>query len=375
MYRLSRFAVLALIACPIAAAALAAGCSSDDTGGSASTSTTGSTSGGTGGREGTGGTEAGSGGTGTAAGGAGGTGTAAGGAGGTGTAAGGAGGTGTAGGAGGTPPMMIAACEAQIYECGDLLDNDNDGLIDSKDPDCLGPCDNTEDSYYGGIPGQAGPACTVDCYFDNDSGTGNDNCYWNHKCDPNETAPNYYPEPSEGAQCAHDPNANTPGTGSTCAQLNATQSQVCHDVCGPLTPNGCDCFGCCELPSGSGKFVWLGSTDLNDQPSCKIADLADPDKCHPCKPVDACLNTCGKCELCVGKETLPPECFPPMGTGGAGQGGSGQGGSGQGGTGEGGTGGTEMQCPPGIEACGLPGQPPCPFNKYCITGCCQVIPS
>jgi hypothetical protein len=367
MRPLSRFAVFALIACPIAAAALAAGCS-DDTGGSGATSTTGSASGGTGGREGTGGTE-------TGTGGAGGTGTAAGGAGGTGTAAGGAGGTGTAaggaGGAGGEAPMMIATCQSKIYQCGDLLDNDNDGLIDSKDPDCLGPCDNTENSYYGGIPGQAGPACTVDCYFDSDSGAGNDNCYWNHKCDPNEVAPNYYPEPSEGAQCAYNPNANTPGTGSSCEQLNATQSQVCHDVCGPLTPNGCDCFGCCELPSGSGKYVWLGSTDLNDQPSCKIADLADPDKCHPCKPVDACLNTCGKCEICVGKETLPPECFPPVGAGGAGQGGSGQGGM----PGTGGTGGGEMQCPAGIQACGLPGQPPCPFNKYCITGCCQVIPS
>src|SRR5262245_61938365 len=45
-----------------------------------------------------------------------------------------------------------APCGAHVYECGDTIDNDHDGLIDSQDPDCLGPCDNTENSFYGGIP-------------------------------------------------------------------------------------------------------------------------------------------------------------------------------------------------------------------------------
>ena len=36
--------------------------------------------------------------------------------------------------------------------------------------------------------------------------------------------------------------------------------------------------------------------------------IDDPTVCHPCTPVDACLNTCGTCELCLGKTTLPPEC-------------------------------------------------------------------
>src|SRR5688572_7666857 len=35
--------------------------------------------------------------------------------------------------------------------CGDCQDNDNDGLSDAADPECLGPCDNTEDSFHGGI--------------------------------------------------------------------------------------------------------------------------------------------------------------------------------------------------------------------------------
>jgi hypothetical protein len=240
----------------------------------------------------------------------------------------------------------------QYYECGDLIDNDKDGKLDAQDPDCLGPCDDTEGSYYGGIPGQMGPACLVDCYFDADSGSGNDGCYWNHQCDPHEVAPTYYPEHVEGSKCAYDPAASTPGTSQTCTQLNAAQSPACMKYCGPLTPNGCDCFGCCELPAGTGKYVWLGSDDGSRSGTCDLAHVNDATKCQPCKPVTACLNTCAKCELCIGKTTVPPECFgtPDAGTP------------------------PPPQCPTGIQACGLPGQPACPVTHYCITGCCQPFP-
>ncbi len=259
------------------------------------------------------------------------------------------------GGAGGiAPPTETAACQGHIYECGDLVDNDGDGLLDSNDPDCLGPCDDTEDSYFGGIPGQSGPACKVDCYFDQDSGSGNDDCYWSHECDPNEVPPNYYPEPASGDACAYDgPDTVLPPTGQTCAELNATQSQACHDYCGPLTPNGCDCFGCCELPAGSGAYVWLGSEGLTGT-VCSIADLADPAICHPCVPVAACLNECDPCEVCIGQ----PEPDPSCGEGGAGAGGGGGG----------------SQCAPGIQECGLAGQAPCPGGFFCVTGCCIAEP-
>jgi hypothetical protein len=260
-------------------------------------------------------------------------------------------------GAGGAPTVQ-APCQGHIYQCGDLIDNDGDGLIDSQDPDCLGPCDNTEDSYHGGIPGQNNAPCKMDCYFDQDTGTGNDDCYWNHKCDPHETAPSYYPEPWNGALCAYDPAAKTPGTNKTCAELDAAQSQLCLDYCGPLTPNGCDCFGCCELPAGGGKFVWLGSVGANENTVCTQAAASDPAVCHPCKPVTACLNDCGKCEYCLGKTTLPPECFDPEGTGGAG----------------GASGNNPDQCLRGVQPCGGPNQLPCPAGQYCITGCCQQVP-
>ena len=281
-----------------------------------------------------------------------------------GTSNGGAGGTGatsTGGtGTGGTTVHVEAPCVNQTYQCGDTVDNDGDGLIDSDDPDCLGPCDNTEDGYYGGIPGQPGPDCTVDCYWDSNSGSGNDECYWTHQCDPNEIDDPGHPEPN--SVCPYDENANVPGTGLSCEDLKAAQSDTCAKVCGPLTPNGCDCFGCCELPAGSGKYIWLGSEDnTTGEGSCHKGVVDDPEKCEPCIPVPSCLNGCDKCELCLGKDELPPECMP--GTGGAG-GTGGTGGSGGGGTG---------QCPPGIQACGLPGQAPCAAGFYCITGCCQPI--
>jgi hypothetical protein len=158
--------------------------------------------------------------------------------------------------------------------------------------------------------------------------------------------------------------------------MYTTQTQACMDYCGPLTPNGCDCFGCCELPAGSGDFVWLGSEDGNGNGSCTIADINDPTKCEPCLPVQACLNNCEYCEVCIGKPTIPEECLPG-GTGGAtsvGAGGTGAG-SGVGGTSVGGAGGTpSMQCPTGVQPCGQPGELPCSTQFYCITGCCQPLP-
>lgn len=274
--------------------------------------------------------------------------------------AGGAGGTGSGGGAdsgtsGGAAVSgggaAIGECQGKVYQCGDLLDNDNDGLVDALDPDCLGPCDNTEESYYGGIPGQNNAPCRQDCYFDQDTGPGNDECYWNHQCDALATAPAF--PPSGDLKCGYDANAKTPGTAASCSELVAGQSAQCESYCGPLTPNGCDCFGCCELPAGGGKYVWLGST-VSNVGSCDRASLGDPERCKPCTPVPSCLNDCAECELCIGKETLPASCTPTPDAGP--------------------DAGYPEQCPAGVQACGLTGQSACPPGAYCVTGCCRQVP-
>jgi hypothetical protein len=216
----------------------------------------------------------------------------------------------------------VALCQGHIYQCGDCITTT--ATATSIPRQLLhGVCSNNETGFKGNIPGQNNSPCRMDCYFDQDTGTGNDDCYWNHKCDPYSVAPNY---PPEGSQCAYDPSAKTPGTNQSCDQLAVGQSQMCLDYCGPLVPNGCDCFGCCSIP-GAPTTVYLGSEESGTG-TCTLADLADPLKCKPCTQVNSCINTCLNCEICIGKPTLPPECT--------------------------------QQAPGGQAACGQPGQVPVP---------------
>jgi hypothetical protein len=250
------------------------------------------------------------------------------------------------GAAGGAGACVVAECLGHVYQCGDCLDNDGDGAIDESDTDCLGACDNTEDSYHGGIPGQNNAVCVQDCYFDHDTGPGNDGCRWSHACDARSVAPDF--PPSGDVKCGFDPGANVPGTSMTCTELAALQPEQCRDACGPLTPNGCDCFGCCELPAGSGRHVWLGST-ANGAGSCSEAVTDDPAMCRPCTPVAACLNPCDRCELCVGKAQIPADCAPDAAA--------------------------DPRCPQDVESCGSGVQERCPPQHYCITGCCIPLPA
>jgi hypothetical protein len=277
---------------------------------------------------------------------------------------------------------FITPCAGHVYQCGDCKDNDGDGLIDSQDPDCLGFCQNNEAGFFGAIPGQNNAPCKSDCYFDQDTGSGNDQCYWSHYCDPNEQMSSVAPagtDPEIGCDynpAAKIPGANVPAGQSDCTYLLANQSDTCHAVCGPLTPNGCDCFGCCQNPNNTNSYIYAGSVDNSGAGTCNAdpAVLADPTKCKPCEPVTGCQKACGHCELCFGKTTLPADCYPPTPD----------------------LGNTTIvdggiivndafvpnpdlaqpppqQCPTGSQACGLPGQAPCAPGFYCISGCCINI--
>jgi len=242
----------------------------------------------------------------------------------------------------GTFTCYPTTCANKLLQCGNCRDDDGDGLVDWRDPECLGPCDNTEgpglDSDVGGT---TGTSCGVDCYFDFGNGAGNDNCLWDHRCDP------------------LDPEVPTcPYTQSMVGSKDcpATQPAACASYCLPYTPNGCDCFGCCTFPQlagrdgGKDRYVWIGAMDADNVSTCTFADILDPAKCPPCTPVENCLNGCGVCELCIGKTTVPPECNASTPDSGV-----------------------PSQCDPGITPCGLPGQAPCGAGYYCISGCCQVV--
>jgi hypothetical protein len=102
--------------------------------------------------------------------------------------------------------------------------------------------------------------------------------------------------------------------------------------------------------------------DDKKQGTCTFADILDTTKCPRCTPIDGCLNACGKCEICIGKTTLPPECFQQP-DGGIGDSGVGY---------EAGV-PPSQQCPGGEQPCGLPGQAACPQGFYCISGCCIKV--
>ena len=109
--------------------------------------------------------------------------------------------------------------------------------------------------------------------------------------------------------------------------------QACLDFCVPLIPNGCDCFGCCEI---QGEYIYLDSN-----PQCGMENLQ---ACNNCTFFDQCNNACEPelCELCFGQnpDDLPEECQEPS-------------------------------CPDMQASCLNIAD--CPEGQFCQTGCCQPI--
>lgn len=185
-------------------------------------------------------------------------------------------------------------CRPDGPECDNCLDDDGDGLADGFDPHCISSLDDDESSFATGIPGDNRDAVKQDCFFDGDSGGGNDGCDLHVCClldlgggpCPEEFRPNQY-----------DPAACTVG-------------EDCARNCGPLTPPGCDCFGCCTLCNDSGCSDVM--THPAVAPECDVGAIDDPDRCPPCVQQTACSTPCEPtgCVLCPGQrpEDLPPEC-------------------------------------------------------------------
>ncbi len=233
-------------------------------------------------------------------------------------------------------------CDGRLLECGDCRDNDEDGKADWRDRECLGPCDNTEGpALISDVGGVTGSTCHVDCYFDygNGMGTGSDDCWWDHQCDPLEP---------EASICPYD--ERVVRNEQFCPD---EQSELCEDICLPFTPNGCDCFGCCTFPElgglgedGGDAYVWIGAKDDSNVGICTFDAILDEEKCPRCTPQGNCLNECGRCEICIGKPTIPDDCFNDEGD-------------------------PEGQCPEGVTPCGLEDQAPCDPGFWCVSGCCQ----
>lgn len=225
-------------------------------------------------------------------------------------------------------------------QCSDGKDNDGDGLIDGFDPECTGPADNDESSFATGIPGDNVDACKQDCFFDGNSGQGDDGCNWELKCDPKSPG---------GSSCPYDPSYKNCPT---------QQSQRCIDYCTQFIPNGCDCFGCCSIYTNGGSPV-----DIIIGSACSVDKISDTTACPRCTKSTTCANDCGTCELCLGKTAadLPASCAPTPNP-------------------DAGPPAPDAAPPPPAYTCNT-GQKTCtttadcdPTTQYCSQGCCLTAP-
>jgi hypothetical protein len=246
--------------------------------------------------------------------------------------------TGTTGGSSGTLGTggITSLCGDGGCVCSNGMDDDGDGLVDGLDPECIGPTDNDEGSFATGIPGDNQDPKWQDCFFDGNSGAGDDGCRYATECLTGELEQD-------------DPD---------CQVVDS-----CIEFCVDRTPSGCDCFGCCTIGLEGGSNV-----DVLTVATCSIENIDDEEACPRCEKSTLCSNDCGECELCIGKTEadLPESCSPPP-TGGGGEGGMG--------SGEGGAGNTP---PPPSYTCDNDAQVcsetiACPANFYCRLGCCTEL--
>ncbi len=185
------------------------------------------------------------------------------------------------------PPSVTLApdgallCGNSPCQCSNGIDDDGDGTVDGFDVECTGGIDDDEGTFATGIPGDNRDPKWQDCFFDGNSGAGDDRCRYPTECLTGELG-------ADDPECA--------------------VTQACRDNCQPRTPNGCDCFGCCavQLPNGGEVHVTLSD-------SCSMEKIGDAEACPVCSPSDSCGNECAECELCPGKTAadLPASCTPP----------------------------------------------------------------
>jgi hypothetical protein len=219
---------------------------------------------------------------------------------------------------------------ADAPQCNDCIDNDGDGDIDGFDVECTGAIDDDESSFATGIPGDNMDLVNQDCFFDGDSGAGNDGCNRHVCCILGLDA----------TECDDGGYDNNFDPGSDCPPVDPE----CLEVCAPVTPPGCDCFGCCTICDDTGCVDIYTNPAI--APDCDADSIHDPAACPACTKVADCGVDCtddpSDCVLCPGQDPndLPDSC------------------SGQ-------------ECPGGATAC--TDNTDCTSTEFCSTGCCLAV--
>ena len=206
-------------------------------------------------------------------------------------------------------PDGTLLCGDAACQCNNGVDDDGDGTVDGFDIECTGGIDDDEGSFATGIPGDNRDPKWQDCFFDGNSGAGDDRCRYPTECLTGELS-------LDDEACA--------------------VTQQCRDNCQPRTPRGCDCFGCCavELPGGGELNVLLSET-------CSAEELGDAEACPVCTPNPTCQ----------GPEVPPTDPDEP-GEPGA-------------------DGGTPPDSCTVVPECGEAVD--CPIGEFCSFGCCLFV--
>lgn len=173
----------------------------------------------------------------------------------------------------------VVYCGGRPCECSNGKDDDGDGRTDGFDYECTGAFDDVERDFATGVADDSRMPKCQDCYFD--VIPGRDAC-------------------NRATSCATEGIASE-GTGA-CRSCVVPSS--CADHCVRFAPNGCDCFGCCEVFRGEQRFPILLRA------GCTLDALEDSARCTRCVPATDCWNRCDDCELCPGRtiDDLPPQC-------------------------------------------------------------------
>lgn len=211
----------------------------------------------------------------------------------------------------------FAYCGNRRCQCSDGLNNDEgqDELVDGLDPECTGATDDSEANF--GTGHEQGNRQCLDCFFDRRGGgrgANSDGC-------------------SRLAACSTNPSATAPG--NSCGDCEVAPDSECVRNCQPLTPNGCDCFGCCNVYKGGRIFT------IQLDARCSMETLQDPSRCTACIQTESCLNACEDCELCPGRSRVPASCAS-----------------------------VQPVCA-GLTPCR--GVADCELGEYCLQGCCFPI--
>jgi hypothetical protein len=177
----------------------------------------------------------------------------------------------------------VAYCGGRRCQCSDGADNDGDGVADGLDPECTGPADDVERNFGTGLEQDPGPESCLDCFFEFRPGN-REGCNRPRSCTIDDSVGN--------GKCRGNDECDVPA------------SSPCITSCLPLVPNGCDCFGCCEVQGRDFSIL------LRD--SCSMATIDQEALCPRCTQSDDCRNPCGTCEVCPGRTPaeLPASCDP-----------------------------------------------------------------